>query len=134
MTNPTLHLIYLTAFYKWKEHYEHQNLVKFVSRGGFKKILHTQTAVTYFTCRANESMVVANNSKRQSELKPQGSCNTGSYCTAGIKLITNLNTGQVKAKICHSHYGHPLNGDEIPPYLRVNPAHRKVIINKCREG
>ena len=109
-------------------------MVSFIYRGGTKKVAKDQ-AVTYLICHrsGHYKPTMTDVSKRQRKMKPQGSCKMGGYCTAGIKLLKNLETAEVKMEICHTHYGHPLDSDAIP-HLRVNPTLRKIILGKFQEG
>lgn len=94
-------------------------MVSFIYRGGTKKVARDQ-AVTYLVCHrsGHYKPTMSSETPRKRKLKPQGSCKMGGYCTAGIKLMKNIETGIVKMEICHSHYGHPLDSDAIP-HLRV---------------
>jgi hypothetical protein len=130
----TVTIMTFTEFKEWRENYERERMVSFIYRGGTKKIAKDQ-AVTYMICHrsGHYKPTMRDESLRKRKLKPQGSCKMGGYCTAGIKLLKNLDNGTIKMEICHTHYGHPLDSDAIP-HLRVNPTLRKVILAKFREG
>ena len=109
-------------------------MVSFIFRGGTKKISREQ-AVTYLICHrsGHYKPTMKDQSMRKRKMKPQGSCKMNGYCTAGIKLLKNLESGEVKCEICHTHYGHPLDNGAIP-HLRVNNVLRKIIWKKFEEG
>lgn len=109
-------------------------MVSFIYRGGTKRVAKDQ-AVTYLICHrsGHYKPTMSDESQRKRKIKPQGSCKMGGYCTAGIKVIKNVETGVVRVEICHTHYGHPLDSDAIP-HLRVTPTLRKVILTKFMSG
>lgn len=127
-------LYFFLEFKEWREQYERERMISFIYRGGTKKISKNQS-VTYMICHrsGHYKPTMSDVNKRQRKMKPQGSCKIGGYCTAGIKLLRNLDNGELKMDICHTHYGHPLDSEAIP-HLRVNPALRKIILKKFEEG
>lgn len=129
-----MNVCFYIAFQEWREQYERDRMVRFIYRGGTKKISKHQ-AVTYMICHrsGHYKPTMEDTTKRKRKMKPQGSCKIGGYCTAGIKLMKNLITEEVTMNICHTHYGHPLDSEAIP-HLRVSPGLKKIIQKKFEEG
>jgi hypothetical protein len=125
-------LLYGTDFKRWRAAYERDRKVSFIYRGGTKKI-SPERAVTYLICHRSGTYkpAMTQDSPRQRKMKPQGSCKIGTYCTAGIKLLKQLDTGIVEATICHSHYGHELDNIQ---HLRISTSLKKVLIEKFKSG
>lgn len=122
------------VFKEWRQQYEKDRMVSFIYRGGTKKISVLQS-VTYMICHrsGHYKPTMADTATRKRKMKPQGSCKIGGYCTAGIKLVRNLEDGEILADICHTHYGHPLDSEALP-HLRVNPVLKRMLVKKFEEG
>jgi len=119
-------------FKRWRAAYERDRRVSFIYRGGTKKI-SPDRAVTYLICHRSGTYkpAMADNTPRLRKMKPQGSCKIGTYCTAGIKLLKQLNTGIVEATICHTHYGHELDNVQ---HLRISQAMKNILVQKFDDG
>ena len=82
----------------------------------------------YYYCNHSGCYKPKGNEERQT--KAQGTCKTGSSCTAHIKAICDLTTGEVTVWYCATHNSHSINLG----HLRIPSDTRMRITSKLHQG
>ena len=89
-------------FVAWKSEEERKTCTTYIQKCG------PQTYSTgqhwYFYCNRAGQYTTKSRGIRSSKI--QGSCKTGTWCTAHIKAIQNDVTGKVDTTFCHTHQNH----------------------------
>ena len=68
--------------------------------------------------------------KEKHQTKAQGSCRTGNSCTAHIKAVRDLTTGEVMVQYCSTHNSHSISLG----HLRIPSDTRMKIASKLHQG
>ena len=113
-------------FVAWKSEEERKTCTTYIQKCG------SQTYSTgqhwYFYC--NRAGQHTSKSRGIRSLKTQGSCKTGTWCTAHIKAVQNNITGKVDITFCHTHQNHELQLG----HLRIQPSTRQNIAAQLQQG
>ena len=100
-----LHFQDLTSFFSWKSNEEKKTHSTYVQQCAPR----TFTASRHFYYYCNRSGVHRNRSLGVRQTKSQGSSKTGERCTAHMKVMEDLASGEVSIQYCKTHHSHEKN-------------------------